>query len=126
MSYRLQKYHRPIGKIGRAVRSIRRRLNLSQGELAARLNCNRSAISIYETGRSAIGLGRTIALLGISGRSTEAATLLKDLERRGISASDLAFFSAATVSMLAVSDCQVAKATGELVVNRGVPEGATS
>ena len=112
-----RRYRGPIGEIGRAVRSIRRRLNLSQGELAARLNCNRSAISQYETGRSAIGLGRTIALVGISGRSTEAATLLKHLENCGISASNLACLAAATVSTLTVSDGSAAEAMVESVVD---------
>lgn len=82
------------GGLGRAIYSIRRRLNLSQIELASRIACDQTAISLYESGRSKPGAARLISLLKHAAVPREQTPILRELEPFGLHAEDFAFLNA--------------------------------
>lgn len=80
----------PRSQFGAAVYAIRRRLNLNQEQLARIIGCDRSTVCQYELGRSKAGIGRLVRLLRLAETEHERQTVLKALERIGVSAFDLA------------------------------------
>ncbi len=88
MPYRQRRIH---GDIGRAIHRIRRRLNLSQTELATLCGCDQSTINRYQTGKCEIGLKILIRFLRLAKGPREQLPFLKRWEAFDIDASDLHF-----------------------------------
>jgi transcriptional regulator with XRE-family HTH domain len=95
MGFRRQR--RPGGDLGRAIRNIRRRLDLSQTELAANLGWEKALIAKYELGDRRPGAVRLIRLLRLA-EGDERGAIIKGLEEQGVLGSDLAISGMASVS----------------------------
>ena len=77
------------GALGRSIRAIRRRLDLNQGEMAARLGWPRNMVTQYELHTARPRVGRLFDLLGLAVGEEEAAPIIAALEAQGIRAADL-------------------------------------
>ena len=66
-------------KLGEKIASQRRRLGLSQEELASRLNVTRQAVSKWETGTSDPSTSNLLALAKLYGISAEE--LLREVQQ---------------------------------------------
>jgi transcriptional regulator with XRE-family HTH domain len=86
MSYRARR--RLGGDLGRAIRSIRKRRDLSQGELGAKLGCPAHTVCQYELGTARPSVARLFAILR-EAKGEERDPILKALEARGVPASIL-------------------------------------
>jgi DNA-binding transcriptional regulator YiaG len=86
MAYHEQR--RPTGGLGCAIRHIRRRLDLSQPELAAKFGWDQSLIAKYELGHFRPGAARLIRLLRLA-EGAERAAIIRVLQEQGVSESDL-------------------------------------
>ena len=73
-----------------AIRSIRRRMGLTQSEFSHQLGWLQSAHSQYESGDVEPSSKRLLAILRLSLNDGERSLLLASLAQRGIVASDLA------------------------------------
>jgi len=84
-------YHKKLaarGDLGRALRSIRRRMDVNQTEFSALLGWPPWLICKYELGRIEPGVSRLIQLLKWA-EGAERAAIVASLAARGVSASDL-------------------------------------
>jgi transcriptional regulator with XRE-family HTH domain len=95
MAYR--NYRQPEISFGRVLRELRKRLNLSQSEIAKILRCDASAVSGYEFGRYTPSTARLICLLRLA-EGNERGPILKALREHGVLESDLAAPPAVEVS----------------------------
>jgi transcriptional regulator with XRE-family HTH domain len=88
MSFHMKR-RRPGGPLGRSIRSIRRRLNLNQVELARILGWPRNMVTQYESHTAAPGIARLIQIFRLATQEHERTPLLAALEERGVQVCDL-------------------------------------
>jgi transcriptional regulator with XRE-family HTH domain len=114
-----RKQRRPTGGLGRIIRAIRRRLDLNQSEFAAHLGWPNETLCVYELGRIIPSIPRLVDLLRIAMTDEERGAILATLERKGLSASGLAFIASQAGVLLSSSSEQ---AESEVAVAGPVPE----
>ena len=78
------------GDFGRAIRSIRLRINLGQAALARLLRWPQASLSQYESGDARPSAERLIGLLRLASTDDERGPILEALEAYGIRVGDLA------------------------------------
>ncbi len=79
----------PGGKLGSGIRSIRKRLDLNQGEFADKLGWPRNTLVQYELHKIMPSTGRLFRLLQESTEEREKAPIVAALEAQGINLADL-------------------------------------
>ena len=75
--------------LGCAIRSIRKRLDLNQGELAQAVGWHRVSVVQCETGIGRPGADRLIRLLRLAATDAERVPILEQLRARGVAPEDL-------------------------------------
>lgn len=108
MGYRRRRRH--MGALGRTIRAIRKRCDLSQSQLAALLGWTPHLVPKYETGCFKPSTERLIQLLRLA-NPAERGVILRTLQDRGVVESDLAPAPSATAPVCA-GDIQSAMSGG--------------
>lgn len=116
MSFHRRK-RRAGGNLGRAIRNIRRRLDLNQRELAAFLHWHQTTIAQYELGTAQPSAGRLIRLLHLAVAEEECQPILAALEAKGISVSDLSIAASKPLPMASVSGTGAQGAMSEVAIS---------